>query len=335
MRRVLAVVAAAAMIAGALFLRSALDDRKEEKGRVYSLVCAEDLAVACDEVRDAYPGRVEVTVEPAGVTADRLVGTGDADFGLDGWLVTAPWREIVDGARRSRGKVPIFGEAPPPAIARSPLALVAWKDRVAALGPRCTPLTWKCLGEAAGTPGGWAAVGGRPEWGQVKPGHADASSDGQGLLVLGQAAAEYFGRTDLSTIDLDDEDFQRWLVGLERATPPSRGSPLARMLQLGPAAFDAVGTTKADARAAERAASRDRLTVLYPAPMATADVVLTTVPGDRGDRLRETVTGTARDALLDAGWDKPDAAGLPPTDGLPSPGLLDALRGRAREAAGR
>ena len=69
--------------------------------------------------------------------------------------------------------------------------------------------------------------------------------------------------------------------------------------------------------------------------MVTADVVLTTVPGDRGDRLRDTVTGTAREALLDAGWDKPDAAGLPPTDGLPSPGLLDALRARAREAAGR
>ena len=160
MRRVLAVVAAAGMIAGALFVRSALDDRKEEKGRVYSLVCSEDLAPACDEVRDAYPGRVDVTVEPAGVTADRLVAADD-DPGLDGWLVTAPWREIVDGARRSRGKVPIFGDAPPP-IARSPLALVAWKERAEALAPRCSPLTWKCLGEAAGTPGGWAAVGDGP-----------------------------------------------------------------------------------------------------------------------------------------------------------------------------
>ncbi|MEA2702208.1 MAG: hypothetical protein QOD63_153 [Actinomycetota bacterium] len=333
MRRVLAVVAAAAMIAGALFVRSALDDRKEEKGRVYSLVCSDDLAPACDEVRRAQPGRVDVTVEPAGVTADRLV-RADGDPGLDGWLVTAPWREIVDGTRRSRGQVPIFGDAPP-AVARSPLVLVAWKERADALASRCKPLTWKCLGEAAATPGGWGAVGGRPEWGPVKPGHADASADGQGLLVLGAAAAEYFGRTDLSTIDLDDDGFQRWLTALERATPPSPRSPLARMLQVGPAAFDAVGTTKADARAVERAARRDALTVLYPAPMVTADVVLTTVPGDRGDRLRDTVTRTARDALLDAGWDKPDAGGLPPTDGLPTPGLLDALRARAREATGR
>ena len=164
MRRVLAVVAAAAMIAGALFVRSALDDRKEEKGRVYSLVCSDDLAPACDEVRSAYPGRVDVTIEPAGVTADRLVRAED-DPGVDGWLVTAPWREIVDGARRSRGQTPIFGDAPPP-LARSPLVLVAGKDRADALAPRCSPLTWKCLGEAAGTPGGWAAVGGRPEWGQ-------------------------------------------------------------------------------------------------------------------------------------------------------------------------
>ncbi len=321
------------MIAGALFFRSALDDRTEEKGRVYSLVCSEDLAPACDKVRDAYPGRVDVKVEPAGVTADRLVGA-DGDFGLDGWLVTAPWREIVDGARVLRGKVPVFGDAPP-LLARSQLALVAWKDRVAALAPRCTPLTWKCLGEASATPGGWAAVGGRPEWGQVKPGHADASADGQGLLVLAQAASEYFGRTDLSTLDLEDPNFQQWLVGLERATPPSRRSPLERMLLEGSAAYDAVGTTKADARAAERAARHDQLTVLYPAPMATADVVLTTVPGDRGDRLRDTVTGTARGALLDAGWDEPDAKGLPPTDGLPSAGLLGALRTTAREASGR
>ena len=66
----------------------------------------------------------------------------------------------------------------------------------------------------------------------MKPGHADASTDGQGLLVLGQAAADYFGRTDLSTLDLDDDnDFQQWLVGLERAVPPAPRSPLARLLR--------------------------------------------------------------------------------------------------------
>ena len=330
----MAVVAAAAMIAAAVLVRSALDDRKEEKGRVYSLVCAEDLAAVCDAVRSAHPGRVEVTVEPAGTTADRLIRV-DGDPGLDGWLVTAPWREIVDGARRSRGQIPIFGDAPPPAIARSKLAIVGWKDRIAALASRCSPLTWKCLGEAAGTSGGWVALGGKPEWGPVKPIHREAACDGLGLLVLGQAAAGYFGNADLSKADLEDPGFQQWLVALERSIPDSSRSSLQSLVARGPSVFDALGTTEAEVKTVDQAQQRNSLTVLYPAPMATADVVLATVPGDRGDRLRDTVTGTARDALFDAGWDKPDAAGLPPTDGLPSPGLLDALRAQAREAAGR
>jgi hypothetical protein len=290
---------------------------------------------------------VRLTVEPAGATADRLVGE-DADPGVDGWLVTAPWPELVDLERRARA-LPALFTGDRPVLARSPLTLAVWKDRAAALGSRCPPpagVGWKCLGDAAGTTG-WAAVGGRPEWGPVKPGHAQPASDDVGLLVLGQAVADWFGRVDVSAADLDDDGFQRWFSGLERAVPSSSGSPLETMLVTGPAAFDAAGTTEAEAAPLlARSARRSSLVLLYPSPMATADVVLA-APGGGGASasLRAVVGGGGgRRALAAAGWrvpgqaradGVPDTPALPATSGLPSPGLLDALRARWHEVTGR
>ncbi|HEX2191876.1 MAG TPA: substrate-binding domain-containing protein [Acidimicrobiales bacterium] len=342
-RRVLAVVAAAAMIAGSLAIRSAIDRDRSDAAQVLRLTCATELDAACRRIA-ADDDRVELTVEPAGVTADRLA-TLDAAPDLDGWLVAAPWPEIVDGQRRARALAPLFS-AERPTVARSPLVFVIWRDRFAALSPRCpAPASpgWRCLGEAAATPGGWAAVGGRPEWGPVKPGHASPDTDGVGLLVLGQAVVGFFGRTDLSSADLDDEAFTRWFAALERAVPPAAGSPLESMLVVGPAAFDAAGTTEAEAvPLISRSARGDALTLLYPSPMATADVVLATTGGGREPRsLRERLdSDEGRQALTDTGWrvgsgSRPDLPALAATSGLPSPGFLDALRGRWREVARR
>ncbi len=342
MRRVLAVVAAAAMIAGSLAIRSALDRDRSEAAQVLRLTCASELEAVCQRVAD--DDRVALTLEPAGTTADRLA-SGDADPGLDGWLAPAPWPEIVDARRRSQA-LPALFSTERPTLARSALVLVAWKDRTAALSPRCPApagFGWRCLGEAAGTAGGWAAVGGRPEWGPVKPGHASPDTDGIGLLVLGQAVVGWFGRADLSTADLDDEAFTRWFAGLERAVPTTPGSPLQSMLVVGPAAFDAVGTTEAEAAPlVSRSARRDALNLLYPSPMATADVVLATVEAaPAAASLGRLLRGDeARRAFDAAGWRvgtgaRPDAPALPPTNGLPPPGLLDALRDRWREAVRR
>ena len=232
-------------------------------------------------------------------------------------------------------------------MARSPLVLVAAKDRAAALGPRCPGGTvgWKCLGEAATTDGGWAAVAGRLDWGPVKPGYASPRSDGVGALVLGQAVASWFGRTDLSTTDLDDDGFRRWFAGLARAVPPE--ASLTTLLVRGPGAVDVVGTTEAEAGPLLAAsARRDSLTLLYPSPMATADLVIAT-PGTGGpsESLASAVRSDAgAEAIAAAGWrvdgqkraeGVPDGPPLPATDGLPSPGLLDALRVRWAEVTGR
>ena len=341
------MVAAAAMVVGSFALRDRLDRREDERTTVLRLVCATELGPVCERLgeTDEIGARLEVTVEAAGATADRLARQ-QGEAGLDGWLVSAPWPDMVDGARRARALPPLFIAAQAP-LARSPLVLVVWKERAAALAGRCPggQVGWACLGEAAGAAGGWAAVGGRPEWGPVKPGHGDAASDDVGLLVLGQAVAAFLGRTDLSTADLDDARFDRWFTGLERAVPPTATSPLGTMLVAGPAAYDAVGTTEAEARPLlERSARGRDLSLLYPSPMATADVVLATPEGPAGRLLRQEVSGDAgRRALAGAGFrvagagatQAGDGPALPPTSGLPPPGLLDALRSRAREVTGR
>jgi len=311
------------MVVGALVVRGRLDDRKVEAGQVYRLVCASDLDRVCSAIDDAFPGRVDVTVESAGVTADRLRRL-DGDPGIDGWLVADPWPALVDEARRAGSLPPLFATPAAPPLARSPLVIVAWKDRAEALAATCPGgrVGWKCLGDAAGRT-------------DVKVGHADAARDGIGLLVLAQATVEWFGRTDLSTFDLDDEAFQRWFSGLERPMEPAATSPLDRMLLTGRAVYDFVGTTEAEATKVDTAARRDQLTKIYPSSMVTADVVLAVSPGGRGDRLREIVAGRARTELTDSGWKAPATAGLPAGDGLPDAGLLDALRAQAREVTGR
>ena len=332
------------MVAGAVYVRSRID-RGEDEGTL-RLVCSAELAGACEALGKA-DSRVTVTTEEAGATADRLAETVD-DAGLDGWLVPDPWPEMVDARRRTNALPPLF---PPsrPVLARSPVRLVVWEDRDRALiaSNRCpSQATWKCLGEAAAA-GPWTASGGRPEWGPIKLGLADPATDGVGLLVLAHAVSAWFGRTDLALIDLDtSDDFTRWLSALGQAVRPSPVSPLARMLATNRAEYDASGTVEAEAgpllanspRAAE-------VHLLYPSPMATADVTLATV-GDTPAASalgRLGTSGALRRGLLDGGWrvageeSIPGVATdpLPTTNGLPPAGLLDALRERWRQVARR
>jgi len=104
------------------------------------------------------------------------------------------------------------------------------------------------------------------------------------------------------------------------------------------AAYDAVGTTEAEAAPVLAASAvRDRVVLLYPLPMATADVVLAGGGGDTAKRLRDLAgVDDIRRAFTTAGWrvdgsSRPGEPPLPPTNGLPSPGFLDALRSRAEE----
>ena len=325
------------MIAGSLVVRDHIDDRRTRERTVVKLVCATELAAACDDLARSRSPRVETTVEPAADTASRLSKPGDVD--LDGWLVTPPWPETVDGARDRAGLPKLFAPAGAP-VARSPLVLVVQAARAPVLRASCTDeIGWKCVGDAAPKP--WSALpGGHPEWGPVKPWHPDPSKEAVGLLTIGQATAAYLGRTDLSTIDLDDPAYLDWVGGLELAVRRTDGS-VATMLTA-PAQVDVVGTTEADAGPQiATAAVTEKPVVLYPSPVATADVVLASVAGrDTSHALRSAVAGRGKRALAAAGWrvtGQTLAAGLrrdlalPARNGLPPPGLLEALRVRVGE----
>jgi hypothetical protein len=319
MRRLLALVAAAAMVAGSIALRSRLDRNDEERANPVRVVCAAELGPVCDALRRTS---AELTIEGASTTADRLSQAAGEDQGIDGWLVPVPWPQIVDGRRQRAFLPPLFADVGAP-LARTPLVLVVQNALADVLRPRCGgTVGWKCLGDQAAPTG------------PARPRHSEPSS-AFGALILGQATAAYFDKVaQLSTFELDDAGFGKWFQALERAAPTvaSGGSPLEEMLGSRFATYNAVGTTEAEAAPVVGASAlREQVTVLYPAPMATADVVLAGATGTAARRLRD---GDAiRRALKDAGWrvdgaGPPGAPALPATNGLPSPGLLDALRER-------
>lgn len=300
MKRLLAFVVAAAMVAGSLYVRSRIDDGDND-GTTSStpsalrVVCSTELAAACDGL--GGPTRVE----DAGVTADGLVGAASPTF--DVWIVPDPWPALVDIRRRQAQQDRLFGDAI--TVATTRLGLATWKGDV-----DCpAPITWKCVGEKG-----------------ARAGHADPARDGVGLLSLGAAASSFFGRNDLSTADLEDPAFDAWFAQLEQRGTIN-GDALNLMFSSRGALFDAVAVTEIDVRdVVEKAADRERVEVSYPAPMATAGAV---VAARRGVQVDPGVRAKATDALVGAGWTRGGRA-----TGIPDAGFLDALLGRWREVVG-
>jgi hypothetical protein len=336
--RLLALLAAVAMVVGAVVVRGAMDDDEERTTTTLRLVCSTELAAVCDALAADGGSDVRATVEAAADTASRLnaVGPGD-DSGLDGWLVAGPWPAIVDEARQREAADPLLDDGP--VLARSPVVLAVRPDRADVLQRHCEGGTvgWKCLGQAAGEP--WVSLTtGRPEWGLVKPGLPSVST-AAGLAVLAAATTGFFGAPVASSTDLDDGPYQDWLRQLLDAVPGRPSSALQTLLQR-PSAFDAVGALEAEAAPAlARTATNPKPALLYPDPVATADVVLGTTGGRAAELLREVVAGpVGKRALATTGWrvaGEPLAPGIDPTrslpdgSGLPSAGVLEALRRRA------
>ena len=294
MTRFLALLVAAGLVVGALVVRAAIDDDDDTgdgDGRTTLVVCAEELASACDALDADY----DVRVEDAADTADRVAGSAATD--VDVWVTTSPWPAMVDDVRARAGLDPRFAASP----------TAAGRTRLAVVGPAdLEGCDWRCLGERAADD---LRLGSRP-----------LGSTGLGVLTVAAAAAGWFGSPAFATNDFDAE-FDRWLAGFAAGVEASSG-PVRQLLQ-SRAFFDAAIDLEATAATALASASADRsagLTLQYPAPVATIEAVVARV----GAGAPDDIVAVVSEHLRELGW---EAASDGPT-GLPSAGVLIALRDR-------
>lgn len=351
-KRILALLLAVGMVVGAQSFRNRIEDRPQTGGPDDAPAARDELTLTCDIGLEAVCETIaeEIGVEstalaPATV-GDRLAARG-GDLPLGAWVTLTPWADMAALQRDAAGQEPVLGE--PTLLARSPLVAAVWEDRAGVLADHCGALTWRCVGEVAS--GSWADIGGEEAWGPVKPVRPDDAGTAEGVLVLGQLAVGYFDRQDVARSDVEDTAFFTWFTGLENASPtlpPGAASPVAAMVQFGAGALDIAAVVEAQAApllSRSRARAAD-LQLRVIEPLATADLVVTTIGDDEGAReLVGQVAQVAPALLAEAGWrvdDEPLApaldevgvalpAGLPPEAGLPPAGTLLALRQLAQE----
>lgn len=275
MSRILAVLVAIGMVAGAIYIRDRIDD--DGGGGAggnggAQLVCDPVLEAACRAVSG------DVVVEDAATTAERVIGADS--FEGDGWVTAGPWPAMVDELRETAGRTPLFGDG----------GRVVASSRMAVVGPAETPGPWRAVGDA---------VGGS----DLRLGWRDPAS-GLGVLQVGAFAVGFFDGPDFATNDFDAA-FRSYLEGIEDEAEVAR-NPLERRLQQGVSFAAAVVSFQAEAeRLLEEAAPgrRGDLQPLYPDPVVAVEAVLAGTEDGAGD---------LRESLNEQGWDVPaDRSGLP------------------------
>ncbi len=322
MKRVLALVAAVAMVAGAFVVRSKLIDSTDGSrqrrgtratGTSLTVACAPELTEVCDAARGS-----DIRVLPNSLDVD---DAADSAPSIDAWLTYGPAPAIVNADAADQQKVFEAGTV----VASARLAVVAPDDRVAALVKHCraAKLTWSCLVRSAGL--SWSAVA--PDnprlQGTVKVGVGDPAS-ALGAILSGPLALATATQRDPGIDDIDAKSVARVVASVDQK--PS-GDELTDLTIQGPAAFSAVVAPEGSAR---RAAASTRgqglgLVVIYPEPVATTVVVLTAPSGHKVPQavLNAFDQPAARSALASAGW---ASATRGTTSGLPAPDVLSALR---------
>ncbi len=163
-------------------------------------------------------------------------------------------------------------------VLKTPLVLVAWKERADVLwGQQPASTLWKNVHDTLVNPQGWAALN-HPDWGYVKFGHTDPLKSNSGFMTILSMTYGYYGKTSgLTSSDiLTDRDFQKWFLDTESSLgqfEDSTGPLMQKMITYGPSTFDFVAVYEATAIAqADNAVGRyGELRIYYPPALLWSD----------------------------------------------------------------
>ncbi len=163
-------------------------------------------------------------------------------------------------------------------VLKTPLVLVAWKERADVLwGQQPSASLWRNIHDVLVNPQGWAALN-HPDWGYIKFGHTDPLKSNSGFMSILLMTYGYYGKTSgLSASDiLSDSDFQKWFIETESSIGQfenSTGPLMQKMIAYGPSTFDFVAVYEATAiEQADNAVGRyGELHVYYPSALLWSD----------------------------------------------------------------
>ena len=307
MKRLGALVAAVILVAVALWVRGRLGGDGITLGSgpaTGTIACATEVLDACEAIRAEHP-ELEIYIEATGATTDGLVAarpdvTGEFDVWLAPQISAAVAAELLEASSEPS---PLGTPSKP--IAHSRLGLYVHQTRAPVLAGHCGgTVGWGCLLSAVST-GSWQAIGGDPSWGPVKP-HLDPQ-ESSGVLALGGAAVGVLPTPVDGAAIRDNATFAGALASLKRArvlTGQASFGALLQMLAVGPSVADVVVALES-ARNRIPAPAASKATLLYPAPVVSAEIVVVPRRGsENAEDLVELLTGDAgKEALTSTGWE--------------------------------
>lgn len=327
--RLVAIVAAIALVGGAFVLRGVLAG--DDEGTVSAggpggdsgsdgplrIICDEDLGDACDaiaKIDGLDPGAFEVMSVSEAVEA--MTGEDATVVPYDVWITLDPWPQILDVAREQERLTPVSepdDSGAEPLILASSTPVILTSDSATECD---APVDWGCLAMEAAD---GADIG------------LPTLRSAAGTLVLANAASGLIGETDFGIDEVRDITISEQLNDLLESATSGDLADQATEIVTQRGKFDALATIDGlatDAAGTVRGQQQD-LTVFPLEPPATLGVVVAPIgpDGPSGverlrDLLNDEATGqTVTNALADAGWSGPATR----SDGLPDPDLLYAL----------
>lgn len=96
-------------------------------------------------------------------------------------------------------------------------SLFSWgiyDSRYQVLTKKFQAVDWKAIHDAAIAKGGWPDLGGQPSWGYFKLIVPNPRKNAAGLLAMVSAAGEYYDKATITTDDVTNPQFQKWLKEL-------------------------------------------------------------------------------------------------------------------------